>query len=135
MIIKNSKISVIYLISILLILNISCSLLQTKSTEETQDPIRKVLYMFNKSWIEIRTYVITSNLDDTISEGDYQEFIRKDKTFTFYYNLAVSMYLRGEDTSEDYDEALDVLKNLILEMRKKYYNDKEVYNATFTNDG
>ena len=106
----------VYLI-LLSVLMSACATLDISNT----DPTRTALYATKQSWVEIRTYVISKNVEGKITDEQLIEFKKTDDSFTLYYNLAIDLYLKQQSGSQDYNYALDVLKKLILEAREKYY--------------
>lgn len=85
------------------------------------DSVRTTLYATKQSWVEIRSYVISKNVEGKITDEQLVEFKKTDDSFSLYYNLAIDLYLKQQSGSQDYNYALDVLKKLILEAREKYY--------------
>lgn len=117
---KKQFLAYLILITVLILLN-SCASLQKQFKE---DPAKITLYTLKESWTDIRVHLMTENLKGNISDETLQKFKNIDDTFTFYYDMAVSLYLSKKEGTADYEDAINQLRSLILKARQKYYNDK-----------
>lgn len=103
-------------ISLVLLALTSCATLQTDQT-------RTALYGIKQSWTEIRTYVISKNINGAITDAELADFKLTDSSFSVYYDLALTMYLANNSNNPDFTNALDTLRDLLLKARQKYYKE------------
>jgi len=86
-----------------------------------KDPVKTGLYAIKTEWVSIREYVIKEYLDGRMTDQEVQDFRQKDNQFTQIYNLTLLLAQSGTDNEALLSDKLDQLKNLLLEMRRKYY--------------
>lgn len=104
------------LLVLLIFVSIACIGIQIK------DPVRVGLYTMQESWLSIREFVILENLSGRLSNEALDNFKAKDDRFQRYYNLAVYLYLKGDDPNK-LDSAINTLRDMLLEARRTYYKE------------
>lgn len=101
---------------LLIFVSVACVGIQIK------DPVRVGLYTIQEEWLAIREHVIRENLNGRLSNEALDSFKAKDDRFKRYYDLAVYLYLKGDDLNK-LDSAINTLRDMLLEARRTYYKE------------
>jgi len=87
-----------------------------------KDLDRDRLYNLRNNWQEIHTYVITQRAEGKIYGKELVEFNRLKDTFNTYFDIALTLYLARENKTSDFQDAIEVLEDVLHEARQKYMN-------------